>query len=180
MELGPKWTKIAKFFDNRTDIQIKTRWMKRFGGCAPMMIPHKIQPIQPPMIENINNNNHVEQNVISQPVQNNPPVMLKPINLNQPPLKPIQPPQPSIIPIAPDTGGTNASPIVSNSSVLSNNSVLSNTSVFPKIADDIVFNRDQKMFYTFDDICNDMPHRQEVDMFPAENSDNLFNIYLDF
>lgn len=45
MELGPKWTKIAKCFDDRTDIQIKTRWIKRFGNCSPMFIPPNIQAI---------------------------------------------------------------------------------------------------------------------------------------
>ena len=28
IELGPKWTKISKFFKDRTDIQIKTRYFK--------------------------------------------------------------------------------------------------------------------------------------------------------
>lgn len=156
MELGPKWTKIAKFFDNRTDIQIKTRWMKRFGGCTPIMVPHKIQPIPPPVMETMKNNSPIPTEPIIAPVPSQP-VVMQPIPINPPTIKPSLPP-PSIMPIIPDSGGT----------------------TLPKIADDVVFNRDQKMFYTFDDICNDIPQHQDVDMFPAENSDNLFNIYLDF
>lgn len=40
-ELGPKWTKIAKFFDGRTDIQIKTRWMQRFAMFSDLHIRKK-------------------------------------------------------------------------------------------------------------------------------------------
>lgn len=168
MELGPKWTKIAKFFDNRTDIQIKTRWMKRFGGCSPMIVPQKIQPIMqpppPPVIDNtmsntmnntmINtiNNSTIRTDSVVTPVQEPAPKVLQPIPVHHPTVTSSSAP-PSIVPLIPDTGGTSLS----------------------KLADDVFYNRDQKMFYTFDDI----PH-QDVDMFPAENSDNLFNIYLDF
>ena len=42
MELGPKWTKISKFFDDRTDIQIKSRWTKRFHGYIQLFQVHQI------------------------------------------------------------------------------------------------------------------------------------------
>lgn len=31
-EFGPKWTKIATFFEDRTDIQVKSRWMQKFAS----------------------------------------------------------------------------------------------------------------------------------------------------
>jgi hypothetical protein len=30
-ELGPKWTKIAAIFADRTDLEVKTRWFKKFN-----------------------------------------------------------------------------------------------------------------------------------------------------
>ncbi|OHS95996.1 Myb-like DNA-binding domain containing protein [Tritrichomonas foetus] len=55
-EFGPKWTKIASFFQDRTDIQVKTRWMQRFASYSnlhlknrnnrrPPIACHPFQPI---------------------------------------------------------------------------------------------------------------------------------------
>ncbi|OHS93090.1 hypothetical protein TRFO_40622 [Tritrichomonas foetus] len=53
MELGPKWTKIARCFNDRTDIQIKTRWTKRFGNCGSLFVTQKIIPNVPFQNHNI-------------------------------------------------------------------------------------------------------------------------------
>lgn len=40
-ELGPKWTKIATFFQDRTDIQIKTRWMQKFASFSNLHLKNR-------------------------------------------------------------------------------------------------------------------------------------------
>ncbi|KAK8864047.1 hypothetical protein M9Y10_011741 [Tritrichomonas musculus] len=40
-ELGPKWTKIATFFEDRTDIQIKTRWMQKFASFSNLHLKNR-------------------------------------------------------------------------------------------------------------------------------------------
>ena len=101
-ELGPKWTKIATFFQDRTDIQIKTRWMQKFASFSnlhlknrskthPIIIPSQqpINPsicIQPPYMPGMmptsfqlpqQMHQQIKQNVtFTQPIQ--PP--MKPVN----------------------------------------------------------------------------------------------------
>jgi hypothetical protein len=45
-EMGPKWTRIARSMGNRTDIEVKMRWMKRFNGIV-RLLP-KRQRARPP------------------------------------------------------------------------------------------------------------------------------------
>ena len=40
-EFGPKWTKIATFFNDRTDIQVKTRWMQRFASFSNLHLKNR-------------------------------------------------------------------------------------------------------------------------------------------
>jgi hypothetical protein len=91
-ELGPKWTRIAALLGNRTDIELKTRWLQKFNhilrlfpksGRTPGLSleddpvqpehsgPHSpVQPPQPPTAEllpivapaNTANLSHTEQN----------------------------------------------------------------------------------------------------------------------
>ena len=53
-EFGPKWTKISRFFNERSDIQIKSRWQKKFF-----------------YLKNFNERTHINVNSILQPVQTN-------------------------------------------------------------------------------------------------------------
>jgi hypothetical protein len=34
---GPKWTRVAAFLGNRTDVEVKLRWMKKFNHIMPMI-----------------------------------------------------------------------------------------------------------------------------------------------
>ncbi|KAK8833814.1 hypothetical protein M9Y10_039553 [Tritrichomonas musculus] len=155
MELGPKWTKIAKFFDDRTDIQIKTRWMKRFGGCAPVMIPPKIQQINPPMMDVSKNVSPVQTDVRIPPVVNST-VVLQSIPINQPTVSNV-PIAPAVTPVPSNSGGT------------------SHLTTLPKFTPGDNFYH--KMLYTFDD---DISPHQDIDIFTTENSDNLNNVFYDF
>ena len=84
-ELGPKWTKIAKFFDGRTDIQVKTRWMQRFAMFSDLHIKKKRQNPQPRNVQNQqlaynpninpNPNPNINQNPIPNQVISNPQEM---------------------------------------------------------------------------------------------------------
>lgn len=42
-ELGPKWTKLTQYFNGRTDIQIKTRWMKKFAPFSNLHMRNRPQ-----------------------------------------------------------------------------------------------------------------------------------------
>ena len=68
-EFGPKWTKISRFFNERSDIQIKSRWQKKFihfknlnsrqhNIQIPYQMPSNIyQPIQTkPLYSNLQKN----------------------------------------------------------------------------------------------------------------------------
>jgi hypothetical protein len=33
---GPRWTRIANFFGNRTDIEVKARWIQKFNSVLPL------------------------------------------------------------------------------------------------------------------------------------------------
>ncbi|OHS94791.1 Myb-like DNA-binding domain containing protein [Tritrichomonas foetus] len=67
-ELGPKWTKISAFFFDRTDIQVKSRWMQRFADVSKLHLknrdinkllnPHIYQNNQP-----ISNRNNINEKV---------------------------------------------------------------------------------------------------------------------
>jgi hypothetical protein len=56
---GPRWTRIANFFGNRTDIEVKARWIQKFNSTIPLAprnihthrpgpAPFVEQPIQQP------------------------------------------------------------------------------------------------------------------------------------
>ena len=71
-ELGPKWTKIAKYFDGRTDIQIKTRWMQRFAMFSDLHIRKKRNYLQPQPNElQYNNQNNNQKSKSINPIQQN-------------------------------------------------------------------------------------------------------------
>lgn len=70
MELGPKWTKIARCVENRSDIQVKTRILKNISSfknliqTQPQLVtqpPVAIQ--QPPPVEKIQKDNKVQPNI---------------------------------------------------------------------------------------------------------------------
>jgi hypothetical protein len=45
---GAKWTRIARFLDGRTDIEVKMRWMKKFNTVVPLFPKAKRTPISVP------------------------------------------------------------------------------------------------------------------------------------
>ena len=64
-EYGPKWTKIATFFNNRTDIQVKTRWMQKFASHSTLHLKNRFYRKQPIMInQNINPTMNYQQQYI--------------------------------------------------------------------------------------------------------------------
>lgn len=54
-EIGPKWTKLATYFNGRTDIQVKTRWMKKFAAVSNLHQhpKRKVTPTNPAPPESI-------------------------------------------------------------------------------------------------------------------------------
>jgi hypothetical protein len=48
-ELGPRWTKISHLFQNRSDIQVKSRWLKLTERSRlPIRLPPQPEPAPPP------------------------------------------------------------------------------------------------------------------------------------
>jgi hypothetical protein len=49
---GPRWTRIATFFGNRTDIEVKARWIQKFNSVMPLprrdFHTHRPPPPVPP------------------------------------------------------------------------------------------------------------------------------------